>query len=197
MTTTIRYEVEMTDVMLDRATLACNVEGITLTTFFESAIRDATLEAEKRSSKVADALRNADEYPIKCLVPTCNRRYRLKMHAVNHLKNSHPERYHEFAARRDGEAPEPAEPNEWTEEELAVTEPIPEEVVPDVIPIADDEVILVEPEPEPESEPEPSFKLGVDPKYIEMDEPRSDKSPERAHPDIPEVSDFSFDVPEL
>ncbi len=198
MTSTIRYEVEMTDVMLDRAKVACDAEGITLTTFFESAIREATVEAERRSSRVANALRDAEEYPIKCLVAYCPRRFRMKMHAVNHMRNSHPERYETFAAQRDGEPLEPAVEPDWTEVELAAL--IEPEIEPDIIPIDRSEVIpFVEADPPTRipSSPEVSFKLGVDPKYIEMDEPRSDKSSERAQPDVPKIQDFRDDVPEL
>jgi hypothetical protein len=100
----------------------------------------------------------------------CGRRFKLAAHLSNHQKKRRRRGDADWGRSCDQEAPEP-QPNR-----------------------------VVEPEPEPEELPTETFKLGVDPSLIEVDEPQPEikvvmQTPERrAKPDVP---DFTLDVPEL
>lgn len=177
----ITYSLDIHERLLERIQIACDVEGWNVNTFMETALHEAVGSAERRSTNVQRALRDADDFPFPC--GFCDRRFKLPMHLGNHMKASHPDDY-----------------EKWSRE--TETEPAPEVVDdPDLVdepeaPVRVDLSQLDEPDYEPGSEPGheddiggeaidyevdeagvvtgsvTEFKLGVDPDLIEMDEPK-------------------------
>ena len=165
----ITYSLDMRPVLLDRVTQICKADGLSIQSFMENAIYEATLRSERLSTPAREALRDATVYPEQCDV--CGRRFKLPMHLANHAR-SHIEPVEEEVSRPDPEQPPAPKPE--PKPKFNKAEPLePVEFVPE-------------------------FKLGVDPSLIEIDESITTIKYQETNPTIttPEPS-FEDDIPTL
>lgn len=163
---TVHYDIDMTQVMLDRIFVAAENEGVTMQTFIEQALREAVKESEKSTPH-----RNRDpaEYPHEC---HCGERFKLPMHLANHQRAAHPDPFVE---------PSQLEQEITVQVESTKGTNIGQPSMRSEILVASDQ-----------------FKLGVDPKYIEMPPEEDDDDGDPEITDLTGSSnDFSADVPDF